>query len=256
MICGWNKWQENFGLLKLRSNLAFMNVCLKCIVKQRWQWVMFNERQNTLRKLKQVEQHFMTNRAVVTLALQWCRGTTANGNCYTEILTALNACLCWDCPTRKMRLTFCSCMTTLSHTLVWASHTPSQIFVRQCCHMHPTVLVSHHQNTNSLSFKWKAARLPFASDDTLHNATFMAAGEGQQHLLGRNTCACSAVEEFSNTEVKFSYGLTLMRHLQIFRCQLSTVCRDVITFCMKYIRLKYLQFIRIDKRLRCSLTII
>ena len=48
------------------------------------------------------------------------------------------------------------------------------------------------------------------------------------------------------------WGLTFMRYLQIFRCRLSTVCRDVITFCIKYIKLKHLQFIRIDKMLTFS----
>jgi len=106
-------------------------------------------------------------------------------------------------------LTFCSSITTLSKTLMCASRTPSQIFDGQCCHMHPTVLVLHHQNTNSLSFKWKAAGPPFSSDNALHNAVTMAAEDGQQLLLGRNTCASSAVDEFSNTVVKLSYGLWL-----------------------------------------------
>ena len=52
------------------------------------------------------------------------------------------------------------------------------------------------------------------------------------------------------SEVLF-WALTFMKYLQIFRCRLSTVCRDVIAFCMKYIRLKRLQFIRTDKILRC-----
>ena len=77
MMCGWNKWQENSGLLKVRSNLAFTNVCWKCIVKQRWKCDTFSERDGRWKKLKQVEQHFMTNRVVVTLALQWCSGTAA-----------------------------------------------------------------------------------------------------------------------------------------------------------------------------------
>jgi len=50
--------------------------------------------------------------------------------------------------------------------------------------------------------------------------------------------------------------LTFMRYLSIFGCQLSTVCRDVITFCMKYTRLECLQFIGTYKILRCSLATI
>jgi hypothetical protein len=79
------------------------------------------------------------------------------------------------------------------HTSV---HTPGAVmnFGRQCCHMHPRVLTSHHHIMNFSVLKTSARTTLHQVQGTAERSV-LGAAEGEQRLLGGNTDCCSMMEE-------------------------------------------------------------